>query len=55
MCFLTIGLGYYWPADEYLFIQLTVNNTVDDFYSEALGIMLELLGSFTVLRTVKFC
>ena len=39
-------LGIYWPADEYLFIQLTVNNTVDDFYSEALGIMLELLDSF---------
>ena len=33
-------LRIYWPADEYLFIQLNVNNTVDDFFSKPLVICL---------------
>lgn len=28
-------LGIYWPADEYIFIKLTEENRLDDFYREA--------------------
>ena len=36
-------LGIYWPADEYLFIKLTVENKIDGFYNEAREILLDLV------------
>jgi hypothetical protein len=35
-------LGIFWPADEYMFIKLTVENKLDRFYDEA-GRLLEVL------------
>lgn len=38
-------LGIYWPADEYIFIQLTAERRLDAFYDEALGLLLSLLAT----------
>ena len=32
-------LGIYWPADEYLYIKLTVEEKIDRFYEEALDVL----------------
>ena len=37
-------LGIYWPADEYQFIDLTVNKKFDDFYEESKQVLCELIG-----------
>ena len=37
-------LGVYWPADEYAFIKITEENTLDCFYREAEILLLDLLG-----------
>ncbi|MDC0456424.1 radical SAM protein [Alphaproteobacteria bacterium] len=36
-------LGIYWPADEYLFIKLTVEDKINGFYDEAKTILLDLI------------
>lgn len=36
-------LDIYWPMDEYIFIQLTVNNTLYDFFDEANQILQSLI------------
>lgn len=35
-------LGIYWPADEYVFIELTQDNNLADLYSELLSVLLGL-------------
>lgn len=35
-------LGIYWPADEYVFIKMTQEKTLDTFYGEAESLLLEL-------------
>ena len=39
-------LGVYWPADEYVYIRLTAENKMDDFYSEIKILLLKLYGDF---------
>ncbi|MCW9035105.1 MAG: radical SAM protein [Rhodospirillales bacterium] len=38
-------LGIYWPADEYIFLKLTDENTLDKFYVEAESLVVSLVGS----------
>jgi hypothetical protein len=38
-------LGIYWPADEYAFIKLVVEGTIDRFYDEAHALMREIIGA----------
>jgi Fe-S oxidoreductase len=40
----TDWLGIYWPADEYMFIKLTVDGKLGAFYAEAEQLLLALLG-----------
>jgi radical SAM superfamily enzyme YgiQ (UPF0313 family) len=37
-------LGIYWPADEYMFIKLTAERTLDVFYEEAARLVLDMVG-----------
>lgn len=37
-------LGIYWPADEYILIQLLATNKIDAFYEDARGILLSALA-----------
>lgn len=37
-------LGIYWPADEYVFISLTADGKMDDFYSEVEGVISKLVN-----------
>lgn len=37
-------LNIYWPADEYVFIELTVDGKIDQFYDEAFRIIAEALA-----------
>ena len=34
-------LGVYWPADEYMFIKLTVDKKIEDFYEEARTLLVD--------------
>jgi radical SAM superfamily enzyme YgiQ (UPF0313 family) len=36
-------LGIYWPADEYMFIKLTVENKLESFYEEAARLLLGMI------------
>lgn len=38
-------LEIYWPADEYMFIKLTVDKKIDDFYEEAEDILISLISN----------
>ncbi|CAA7618455.1 B12-binding domain-containing radical SAM protein [Magnetospirillum sp. UT-4] len=38
-------LGIYWPADEYVFIQLTAEGRLDAFYAEAATLLAETLAA----------
>lgn len=44
-------LGIYWPADEFMFIRLTADNRLSDFYDQALALLRTLAAadSHTVL------
>ncbi|MBM3599002.1 MAG: radical SAM protein [Alphaproteobacteria bacterium] len=37
-------LGIYWPADEYIFIKLTAEKRLDDFYAESKGVLMALIA-----------
>ena len=37
-------LGIYWPADEYIFIKLTTDKTIDVFYDEAKQLLFNIAG-----------
>lgn len=37
-------LGIHWPADEYLFLQLTAEHRLDQFYAEAREVLLDLVA-----------
>ena len=36
-------LGIYWPADEFIFVKLTAQGRIDDFYAEAGGLLHEIV------------
>ncbi len=38
-------LGIYWPADEYMFIQLTASGRLDNFYQESRRLIFHLISS----------
>ncbi|MDB5406009.1 MAG: uncharacterized protein JWL84_921, partial [Rhodospirillales bacterium] len=38
-------LGIYWPADEFIFIELTAKNQFDEFYRQAGKLLKEVVGS----------
>jgi hypothetical protein len=42
-------LGIYWPADEYMFIKLTVDGKIDQFYDESY-VLMRSLGEVPYLR-----
>ena len=51
-CYSKDWLGIWWPADEYMFIKLTVENKIDDFYTEAETILYHPYD-FSILNAIR--
>jgi len=46
-------LGIYWPADEYIFLKLSAENNLDEFYDEAERLVLSLVTPTSSLAPLK--
>jgi tRNA A37 methylthiotransferase MiaB len=47
-------LDIYWPADEYLFIDIVINNKVNTFYEELARFMIDLVSAESVEITTHY-